>query len=109
MPRNRPNRRRFLAGSVAAAAGSLGLTPLSLSVRGQTRQAVGRLRIGVVGCGVRGKYLIGNLPDTAVVTAICDCAPSRIAGTLEPRGEFAAVLAGFRERDAAGCATYADY
>lgn len=73
------------------------------------RSASNILRIGVIGTGVRGKYLIGNLPESVRVTAICDCAPSRIASVLEPQGAFASVLQQFKERDAANCTTYQDY
>lgn len=102
-------RRRFLTRSAAVAASILGAATTARLVRGHSPATADRLRLGVVGCGVRGKYLIGNLPDSAVVAAICDCAKSRIAGTLEPQGEFATVLASFRERDAARAAVYADY
>lgn len=74
-----------------------------------SRSANERLRVGVIGVGVRGKYLIGNLPESAQVAAICDCAKSRIAETLEPKRTFAKVLAGFKERDARRCRTYQDY
>jgi hypothetical protein len=43
--------------------------------------------------GVRGKYLIGNLPPSVTVGAICDCASLRIASVTEPKGDFAKVLA----------------
>ncbi len=76
-------------------------------LRGQSPS--GRVRVGVIGTGVRGKYLIGNLPESARVTAICDCATSQIAGTLAPKNEFAEVLAGFRDNQAAHCTTYQDY
>ena len=68
-----------------------------------------RIRIGVIGTGVRGKYLIGNLPKSVRVKAICDCAISRMADTLEPKEEFAKVLAGFRENEAGRCSTHQDY
>lgn len=68
-----------------------------------------RIRVGVIGTGVRGKYLIGNLPETARVTAICDCATSRMADTLEPKNEFTEVLARFRENEATHCKTWQDY
>ena len=73
------------------------------------RSAGNIVRVGVIGTGVRGKYLIGNLPESAVVTAICDCATLRIASTLEPNGTFAPVLQRFKDRDAAKCATHQDY
>jgi predicted dehydrogenase len=63
----------------------------------------------VIGCGVRGKYLIGNLPDSVQVAALCDCAKSRIADTLKPQREFAKILARFVETDVPTCTTYSDY
>ena len=68
-----------------------------------------RIRIGVIGTGVRGKYLIGNLPESVRVSAICDCADSRLADTLRPSKAFAEVLGGFRDQDAEHCRTYQDY
>ena len=57
---------------------------------------------------VRGKYLIGNLPERARVMAICDCAESQMNATLEPQGKFKSVLNRFRETDAPRCARYQD-
>ena len=68
-----------------------------------------RVRVGVIGIGARGKYLIGNLPDSVQVTAICDCATSRMVSALKPTGTFLSVLQRFRDTDAAHCATYQDY
>jgi len=69
-----------------------------------------QIRIGVIGVGVRGKYLIGNLPPEGKVVAVCDCDLSRMAETLKPNEKrFAEVLAAFCERDANRCATYQDY
>ncbi|TVQ03706.1 MAG: gfo/Idh/MocA family oxidoreductase [Planctomycetaceae bacterium] len=73
------------------------------------RSANNIVRVGVIGTGVRGKYLIGNLPKSARVTAICDCVKSRMAGTLEPKGIFVPVLQSFRDHSAARCATHQDY
>lgn len=73
------------------------------------RSANNIVRVGVIGTGVRGKYLIGNLPESVRVTAICDCATSRTASTLEPQGPFMSVLQQFKDRDAAHCAVYQDY
>lgn len=105
-PQN-PGRRDFLKATGVAAA--------ALSARSWSSIAAGdsvadRLRVAVIGTGVRGKYLIGNLPPTVQVTAICDCAAARIAETLEPRtGPFKDVLASFLKRDASVCRTYQDY
>ena len=73
------------------------------------RSANNIVRIGVIGTGVRGKYLIGNLPPSVTVGAICDCASLRIASVMEPKGDFAKVLAQFTQADAAKCATFQDY
>lgn len=86
------------------------LSPWSESaVYGRSPGANEQIRVGVIGTGVRGKYLIGNLPEQARVTAICDCATSRLASTLEPTRAFAGVLSRFREQDAERCQTYQDY
>lgn len=73
------------------------------------RSASNIVRVGVIGTGVRGKYLIGNLPPSVTVGAICDCSSLRIASVIEPKGEFAKVLAHFTQADAAKCATFRDY
>jgi predicted dehydrogenase len=73
------------------------------------RSASNIVRVAVIGTGVRGKYLIGNLPASVRVTAICDCATLRTSSTLEPQGPFAAVLQQFKNRDVAKCAVYQDY
>ncbi|MCG6156365.1 Gfo/Idh/MocA family protein [Rubinisphaera margarita] len=96
------SRRTFL-GTTA----SLTASGWSSLIRGDS--PVDRIRIGVIGTGVRGKYLIGNLPQSVRVTAICDCANSRIADTLQPKNDFAEVLSGFRDNDATHCRTYRDY
>ncbi|NOX56365.1 MAG: Gfo/Idh/MocA family oxidoreductase [Planctomycetes bacterium] len=68
-----------------------------------------RIQIGVIGLGARGKTLIGNLPSNAQVVAVCDCARSRIAGALQPKGHYKKLLARFLETDADRCAAYQDY
>lgn len=50
------------------------------------------VRVGVIGTGVRGKYLIGNLPPSVTVGALRDCASLRIASVMKPDAEFAKVL-----------------
>lgn len=96
------SRRRFVGTTTSLSA--LGWSAL---VRGES--PANRVRVGVIGTGVRGKYLIGNLPESARVTAICDCATSRMADTLEPRNEFTKILASFRDRHATHCKTHQDY
>jgi predicted dehydrogenase len=103
-------RRGFLHASLAAGAALASCS--GWPVRSSSLLAASpneQLRIGVIGTGVRGKYLIGNLPESARVVAICDCATSRMAETLEPTGEFTPVLARFRDADAAHCAMHQDY
>jgi Oxidoreductase family, NAD-binding Rossmann fold len=68
-----------------------------------------RIRVGVIGCGARGKYLIGNLPENVRVTSICDCARSRIDETLAPRGGFVKVLERFNQYDAQSASRHQDY
>lgn len=68
-----------------------------------------RVHVGIVGVGARGKTLVGNLPHSVRVAAVCDCATSRMADTLEPKGPLAPLLSQFREMDADRCATYQDY
>lgn len=94
----------------AAALGTFGFASTTRLVYGNSIGANERIRVGVIGTGVRGKYLIGNLPTSARVTAICDCATSRMADTLEPKAKrFVDVLSDFCERDASHCSTYQDY
>ncbi|WP_166831805.1 Gfo/Idh/MocA family protein [Thalassoroseus pseudoceratinae] len=96
-------------GTAAISSFAFGTAITSRWARANPLGANDRINVGVIGTGVRGKYLIGNLPETAQVTAICDCASSRMADTLEPKKEFAEVLAGFRDDHAAHCRTYQDY
>ncbi|MCA9161804.1 MAG: Gfo/Idh/MocA family oxidoreductase [Planctomycetales bacterium] len=105
------SRRTALQATLATglSAATVSLSALHAFAQQPRRSANSELRIGVIGVGVRGKYLIGNLPEAARVTAICDCAKSRIASALAPKGNFASVLQAFRDRDAPRCATYQDY
>ncbi len=68
-----------------------------------------RLRVGVIGTGVRGKYLIANMPAAARVVSLCDCSLENIANTRSPEREFKEPLAQFAATEAKGCATYQDY
>jgi len=101
----RTRRKLLFGGSVAAAS----LTARSWTSLVRADVPSNRIRVGVIGTGVRGKYLIGNLPDSARGEAICDCAPSRMADTLKPKAEFKEVLAGFESEQARHCSTHYDY
>ena len=68
-----------------------------------------RVQIGVIGCGVRGKYLVANMPDAGRVVALCDCYLPNVENTRHPTGTFVEPLAAFREGDARNCATHQDY
>jgi predicted dehydrogenase len=114
MARNtiRLSRRRFLKSSSAGAA-AIGLpyfvSSSALGTQGGTG-ANDRVHIGLIGTGIRGKYLIASMPDEGRVVAICDCHLPRTADTLEPRKKrHAKLLARFRERDAGRCTAYQDY
>jgi predicted dehydrogenase len=97
------SRREFL-GAVGVA------TAWTMTAKAEPERSANNIvRIGVIGTGVRGKYLIGNLPPSVTVGAICDCASLRIASVMESQGEFAKVLAHFTQADAAKCATFQDY
>lgn len=101
-------RRGFLKATAALSATTI-WSPTLLPANEKRVAVNDQLRVGVIGIGVRGKYLIGNLPAEARVIALCDCATSRIGSALEPKGTFAEVLADFQAKDAKQCATFQDY
>jgi len=104
------SRRDVLRRGAAAVCGlALGPAAVTRLAYANAPGANERINVGVIGTGVRGKYLIGNLPESARVTAICDCATSRMVDTLEPKTPFAEVLGPFRDTAASHCATYQDY
>ena len=107
MTANISTTRRQFAAQIGG--GAAGLTAMAWASVIRGASANDTLRVGVIGTGVRGKFLIGNLPESARVVAICDCAESRLGGTLEPQRQFKSVLKRFRETDARRCARYQDY
>lgn len=70
-----------------------------------------RIHVGIIGTGIRGKYLIGDMPGDGRLVAICDCYLPRVHEALKPSSSsaYATVLETFVERDAARCASYTDY
>jgi len=68
-----------------------------------------QIQIGVIGCGIRGKYLISNMSQAGRVVSLCDCSLSRIDSVRAPRGEFTKPLSQFASTDAGSCSTYQDY
>ena len=95
-------RRRFLAATAAAVAGTFGRPAFA-------RSTDARLRVGLIGCGVRGRYLIGSLPASAKIAAVCDCARSRVRETLRPDDEWRDVLGAFAAADGGSVRTFQDY
>ena len=105
------SRRKFLLNSTAILAATAGPMAVTLpDARAETPKRVGdAIRIGVIGIGVRGKYLIANLPAAGRVVALCDCSLDRVNSALKPTGEFESPLANFAAHDARRCAVYQDY
>jgi len=106
-PSPRITRRQALG--TAAAVGTAYFIPTGVLGGAGRTGANERVRIGLIGAGVRGKYLIANLPPAAQVVALCDCYLPRVAQTLKPTGDFARPLAMFAQTDAARCSTHQDY
>ena len=105
------SRRRFL-GNLAAATAGVSLpyfVPEAVLAAPGKPGANERVIVGVIGTGIRGKYLVSNMPDEARVAALCDCYLPRVAEALEAKGPFAALLEPFRQRDAGRCEAYQDY
>lgn len=104
--------RRELLRCAAAAAGAMGIPQfVPRAALGQPGRpgANDRVHVGLIGTGIRGKYLIASLPDEARAVALCDSYLPRVADTIEPKGRYRNLLGQFRETDAARCATYQDY
>jgi predicted dehydrogenase len=70
-----------------------------------------RIHIGVVGIGIRGKHLIGDMPAGGRVVAVCDCFLPNAREALKPAAAAASdqTPSAFLEHDAANCEVYADY
>lgn len=87
-------RRQFLYGLSAAS------VPLFIPSRvfgdGNVPSANERVNIGIVGVGIRGKHLIGDMPAEGRITAICDCYEPRVEEVRRANPEW-------------NCAAYADY
>ncbi len=82
--RRNMSRRRFLR-QTARAAATLGaplFVPSRLLGRPGRPGPNDRIHIGLIGTGIRGKYLIGNLPPEGRIVALCDCYAPRMAFAL---------------------------
>ena len=111
MPAQSLSRRRFMrngGGALSIACLHRNRNVLNAAAR-PTASANGQMEIGLIGVGVRGKYLLANLPDTVTVTALCDCALSQMDAARNPKGIFAEPLQRFASGDARRCRLYQDY
>ena len=107
MPLSKNGRRGFLK---SAAALSIPYFVPTHVLGGAGRSGANdQIQIGVIGCGVRGKYLISNMPQSGRVISLCDCSLTRIDSVREPTGEFVQPLAKFASTEARACSTYQDY
>jgi predicted dehydrogenase len=70
-----------------------------------------RVHLGVIGTGIRGRYLIGDLPADGRVVAICDCYRPRMVQTLKrvPSVPEARLRQSVPASDAASWAMFQDY
>lgn len=68
-----------------------------------------RIDVAVIGIGMRGKYLIANLPESFRVTALCDCSLAQIDTARHPSGRFKSLLSGFAASDGKRAKVYQDY
>lgn len=106
LTRQRLSRRTFVGSSIGIAVSSLGTSAKCLA---QASFPLNTIRVGVIGVGVRGKYLIANLPPPGRVVALCDCSLDRIDSARKPIGEFAEPLSEFARSDARRCSVHQDY
>lgn len=81
----------------------------SLAARGAPVGPNDQIDVGVIGIGMRGKYLIANLPSSLRVTALCDCSLAQVGTAKTPNGRFAGILSGFAEGDGRTARVYQDY
>ena len=95
------SRRLFLAAAAATA------WP-SLTSRAHTATAA-PLRVGLIGCGIRGRSLTASLPATAKIVALCDCATSRIDEMRQPTAQWRDIIGRFARTVAAACQPWQDY
>ena len=108
------NRRSFLKSAATATGALFGapmFVPSAVLGRGGQVPPSERVQIGVIGIGVRGKYLIGSLPPEGRVVALCDWYTPRMVEALrpDPAAEWGAMFGNFVERDAPSCKTFGDY
>ena len=86
----RLTRRRFF--KLGAAGSAMLFVPSHVFGAEDVPSANERIEIGVIGTGIRGRNLIGDMPSDGRVVAVCDCYEPRIerAQKLHPEAKFAA-------------------
>ncbi len=101
MRKNTPiwSRRKFLSTSATAALGAASL-PLFGSGRSVARASAGKLRVALVGTGIRGsgtwgKTLLGRYGDVLNMVGLCDINPKRLAYSKQYMGATCPVFTDF--------------
>ena len=102
-------RRELLRNSLVAAAPLI--IPVHVLGSESSPAANDRIHIGLIGAGIRGRQLIGDMPADGRIVAISDCFLPRIQRILKPETglDMPAAFGEFVDRDASSCTTYADY
>ncbi len=106
MPTAKPSRRNAIK-SVGALAVPWVMS--STMPRAAASLVSDKIEIGVIGIGMRGKFLLANLPESFRVTALCDCSLDQIKTATHPTGRFTKILERFAKGDAKTCKVYQDY
>ena len=108
--RTRRSAIKFAAIKFAGAWGAAAwLTPSRLFGGPDVSGANDRIDVAVIGIGMRGKYLIGNLPESLRVTALCDCSLDQIDTARMPDDRFKQMLGPFARGDGATAKIYQNY
>lgn len=102
-------RRDVLKRAATAAVAAPAFVPSKVLGRNGATAANDRIHIGVIGTGIRGKYLIANMSPPGRVVSLCDCSLRRIDETRSPAGQYAKPLAAFAASDAKKCTVHQDY
>ena len=107
-PKTRLPRRDFLKSAAMGMTAPWIIPNHVLGKSGQTG-ANDRIEIGLIGVGMRGKYLLANLPQSARVTALCDFSLSQIETARKPTERFTELLKPFAENEGKSCKLFQDY
>jgi hypothetical protein len=96
--------RRDLLGALSSAYGAswLGAETLAYGVNS-------KLELGVIGAGVRSKYLLAGLPSRVTVRALCDPSLAQIESVRNPKAAFAEFANHYMELGVHSAKVYQDY